>query len=386
MTDVPRVLLVVPDLNNSRYYGGIQVFNRFFVRATRDLGVALKIVAVNDRPDEPHDDDTVCCNRGQRLRKLIAAFHAARLLRGFKPHGVVVGHANFAPLCAKLCAAAGKPFLTICHGVDVWSPPPKIVHALDRSPMIVAVSRDTKARVEAHCPGHDDRWVRVFPNTYDDHAYTLGEPDPGLRAKLGVREDEKVILTVARMDASDRGKKGFDRVLRALPTIAERVPTARYVLAGRGDDRPRLEALADSLGVSDRVTFAGFVPTDELPSYYRMADVYCMPSTGEGFGIVFLEAMSCGCPVVAGNRDGSVEPLMDGELGLLVDPEDQAQIADAVCRVLLGEAPAQITDPTRLHESSVDAFGRARFRQRLEAIYRDLGIPLAASTPPVNDA
>ena len=87
----------------------------------------------------------------------------------------------------------------------------------------------------------------------------------------------------------------------------------KYVVIGRGDDQPRLAQLAADLGVADRVIFAGFVPDEALIDHYRLADVYVMPSK-EGFGIVYLEAMACGVPVIAGDDDGSADPLQDGRL------------------------------------------------------------------------
>ena len=98
------------------------------------------------------------------------------------------------------------------------------------------------------------------------------------------------------------------------------MPNAIYLIAGAGDDKQRLEHLAAERGLAGRVVFTGHVPADELPSYYALADVFAMPSTGEGFGIVFLEAAACGLPVIAGNADGSVDALGEGQIGCLVDP------------------------------------------------------------------
>jgi phosphatidylinositol alpha-1,6-mannosyltransferase len=86
--------------------------------------------------------------------------------------------------------------------------------------------------------------------------------------------------------------------------------------------------------VTNNVRFAGHVAPEELPDYLRLADLLVMPSTGEGFGIVFLEAMASGVPVVGGNRDGSLDPLADGELGRVIDPDNQEELVSAVCSAL----------------------------------------------------
>ena len=87
-----------------------------------------------------------------------------------------------------------------------------------------------------------------------------------------------------------------------------------------GSDHGRLEAKAAALHVLDRVVFSGFVPEEQKADYYRLADAYVMPSRGEGFGIAFLEALACGLPVLGSKLDGGREALLDGALGLLVDP------------------------------------------------------------------
>ncbi len=82
------------------------------------------------------------------------------------------------------------------------------------------------------------------------------------------------------------------------------------------------------------MTLAGYIPEEELNDHYNLCDVFAMPSKGEGFGIVFLEAMACGKPVLAGNKDGSVDALLGGKLGALVDPDDVAQIAETLIAIL----------------------------------------------------
>ncbi len=143
-----------------------------------------------------------------------------------------------------------------------------------------------------------------------------------------------------------------------------------YLIAGRGDDQPRLDQLAAGAGVRGRVSFAGFVPTAELCAHYQLSDVFAMPSTGEGFGIVFLEAMACGRPVLAGNRDGSAEPLMDGRLGALVDPEDVPAIAATLADLLSQRHPNRLLfNPTELRRRVVAEFGFERFCTRVGAAF-----------------
>jgi len=188
-----------------------------------------------------------------------------------------------------------------------------------------------------------------------------------LAKRYNLRASERVVLTVARLDPGE-DYKGYDRILQALPSIQAACGPVRFLLAGKGNDRPRLEAMARDLGVGHAVTFAGFVPDAELADHYRLADVFAMPSTGEGFGIVFLEAMACGTPVLAGNRDGSVDALDGGRLGHLVAPNDVDAIANGIIALLKRQGPGWWFDRQALHDAVTQRFGRTAFRETLRKV------------------
>ena len=111
--------------------------------------------------------------------------------------------------------------------------------------------------------------------------------------------------------------------------------------------------------------FTGYVPDEELVAYYNLCDVFVMPSKGEGFGIVYLEALACGKPVVAGNHDGAREPLLDGRLGMLVDADSPSEVAAAVISIFSGSADVRLLDPEYLRTEVIRNFGPDAFQQRL---------------------
>ena len=143
-----------------------------------------------------------------------------------------------------------------------------------------------------------------------------------------------------------------------MPKLLERFPALKYLIVGDGDDHARLEAKAKALGVSDEVLFAGHIPETEKVAHYNLADVYVMPSTGEGFGIVLIEAAACGVPVVGSRVDGSREALLDGRLGRLVDPACPHELLDAVSAVLEKGSPRQRID-------AITTFSTQNFRARV---------------------
>jgi phosphatidylinositol alpha-1,6-mannosyltransferase len=165
-------------------------------------------------------------------------------------------------------------------------------------------------------------------------------PDPvarrAVRARYGLG-DVPLLLSVGRLVA----RKGQDSLIRALPTIARRVPEAVVLIVGDGPDGPRLRGLVSALGVEGKVHFAGSVPWVDLPAHYAAADVFAMPcrtrGSGldvEGLGIVFLEASASGLPVVAGRSGGAPETVQPGRTGVVVDGRDVAQVARATTELL----------------------------------------------------
>ncbi len=285
-----------------------------------------------------------------------------------QPEEIVCTHLNLGPLALAGRWLCGARTTLVAHGVDVhpglsrWR-----LWALRRATRLVAVSAWTRQRLLG-LGGIDAGRVRLLANTFDETRFRVGPRPVGLASHLGLAAEERVILTVARLDPSE-GYKGYDRVVMALPEVIRACGPVRFLVVGRGADGKRLRVLARALGVEDRLLLAGFVPDSALPDYYRLADVFAMPSTGEGFGIVFLEAMACGTPVLAGNRDGSVDALDGGRLGALVDPLAVDAIGAGIARLLRGEGPATWFDREALSAAVGQTFGRRAFRARVGAIF-----------------
>ena len=232
--------------------------------------------------------------------------------------------------------------------------------AMRGADLITCVSRFTRDQLLDRLDLEPWR-VRVLPNTVREE-FTPGPAPAALRERyrLGQR---RVLLTVSRIGTADR-YKGHDRVIAALPALLRAGADVAYLIVGSGDDAPRLAQVAAETGVSDRVILAGAAPAEELADHYRLADVFVMPSTKEGFGIVFLEAAACGIPVVGGNRDGSWDALREGRLGRAIDPDDEGQLVTAVLDAL-AQGKGRDTAP-------VDVFRRPRFTAHVADLAREL--------------
>ncbi|MBE9079491.1 glycosyltransferase family 4 protein [Romeria aff. gracilis LEGE 07310] len=255
-------------------------------------------------------------------------------LMRYRPEHVFCGHINLAVMVNRLCRWLKLPYTVLTYGKEVWDPLPPAeqaaLAAAERFWTISRYSRDLACQANQIDPGQ----ARLLPCVVDGRQFMPGTAPDALVAQYSLKES-LVLMTVARLWSGDP-YKGVDMTIRALPQILQVFSNVKYLVIGRGDDQPRLAQLAEDLGVAERVIFAGFVPTAALADHYRLADVYVMPSR-EGFGIVYLEAMACGVPVISGDSDGSAEPLQDGRLGWQVSYRDADAIAQACIEALKGE-------------------------------------------------
>ncbi len=278
-----------------------------------------------------------------------------------RPSHVFCGHAYLAPLVGTLCKPLGIPYTVITHGKEVWQPLPKLTKTnLQAASQIWTVSRYTR-EIASNANSLNNNKIQILPCAVNGDYFTPGPKPVNLSERYGLN-GAKVLMSVTRLWSGDI-YKGVDVTIRALSQIAEVFAEVKYLVIGRGDDQPRLRQLAKDLGVEDKVIFAGFVPTEELVEHYRLADAYIMPSQ-EGFGIVYLEAMACGVPVLSGDADGSADPLQDGKLGWRVPHRDRDAVAAACIEILQGDD--RRCDGEWLRKEVISEFGIQAFQKRLQ--------------------
>lgn len=343
----------------SAFGGGIGACARQVVRALRSGGCVVSTCAKDDPCRAGARAAGAGCVPGWLRTPAFALLAAWRAWRE-RPDLIVSLHVNFGPLAVLLDRWLGVPFVVVAHGVEIapeLSPARRA--SLARARAIWPVSDWTRHRV--HALGVDHARMQVIGNTFDADAFHPA------RARAG--NPCPVLLTVARMDPGE-GYKGCDVVLHALAVLGQRGCEALYRVVGAGGDLPRLQALAANLGLERHVRWEGQVSDADLRAAYQAADVFVMPSRGEGFGIVFLEAMASGTPVVGGNADGTVDALQGGALGRLVDPTDPLAVADALQDLLARRAPAFWFQPEALRSACMQAHGPDAFDARVQRALR----------------
>ena len=278
--------------------------------------------------------------------------------------GILCGHLHLLPLAALGAAWCRVPLLLVIHGIDAWQPPQSVLvrWSVARVDAFVAVSAFTKTRFLAWS-GLLPESGFVIPNCINAAQFGPGSKRDDLLERYDL-QGKRVIMTLGRLSSQER-YKGIDEVLAVLPALTQEIPNLAYLVAGDGDDRPRLEQQAHTLGVADQVVFTGYLPEDEKVDHYRLADAFVMPGRGEGFGIVYLEALACGIPVVASTADASREAVRDGLLGQVVNPDNPDDLKAGIRRALL-YTNRQV--PEGLGYFSFECF-RQRWYQVLEPVY-----------------
>ncbi|MFB2935934.1 glycosyltransferase [Aerosakkonemataceae cyanobacterium BLCC-F154] len=353
-----RYFLLFPNMFG--FKGGIQVYSEFLLRGLQILSPSAEydVFLKYDRQSSPNSQflpqtQFHCFGSLPRiLQSFWLAFSVLWLSIRKRPSLMISTHVNYSPICYWLKRLFGVRYWVVVHGLEGWN----LSHkgqclALRYADKVVAVSYYTRSRLLAE-QQLDESQVVVLPNTFEPSRFQIAPKPDYLLERYGLKAEQPIILTVTRLGKSAR-YKGYDRILQALVLVKKLIPDVHYVLVGKGDDTPRIKELISELGLSDCVTLTGFVPDEELCDYYNLCDVFALPSKGEGFGIVYLEALACGKPALAGNLDGAVDPLLGGKLGCLVEPDDVGAIASNLLQLLWKSYPNPLLFQRTLLRSQV---------------------------------
>jgi phosphatidylinositol alpha-mannosyltransferase len=223
---------------------------------------------------------------------------------------------------------------------------------------LIPISERARTAFAAYVPGD----YRIIPCGVD-----LDRFRPGLAPLPEPLRERPTILFLGRLD----GRKGIKVLLAAMPAVLKAVPDAQLVVVGRGPEENAARRLATRLGIDPAVRFVGRVERGDLPRYYCGCDVYCAPTLGgETLGIVLLEAMASGAPVVASDIPGYDETVQGNRDGLLVPPGQPPALAAALVR-LLGDGELR----RRLAASGIArarGYSWPKIALRTEDYYREL--------------
>lgn len=364
-----KILFIVSGLLNT---GGIEKYNQNLVRATLEVGYSVRIISRNDIEDKFDNIPIASYGRIKYDISKKIAFSLRVLLEVlfFSPDMIICGHINFSPLCYLVSKFLKKKYIVLTYGIDVWHINSSVkLQGLKNANLIISISNFTKEKIVKQIPKLKNK-IKLLPPTINSSLF-YPKPKPiYLIKRHNLKGNNKIILTVARLKRTEE-YKGYYKILDVLPDIVKKIPEIKYILVGSGDDLENIQRYIEKKNLKKIVILTGYIPDNELPDYYNLCDIFIMPSKKEGFGIVFLEALACGKPVIAGNKDGSADVALGGDIGILIDPDNLEEIKKAIISVLKGEVDKKLFNGKYLRERVLKEYGFESFMERIRLFFEE---------------
>ena len=315
---------------------------------TRTLAHSLNHIAVNDKWDfdmysayDTNQDLMPQYLPAEKFRGFNAnksAFVIQAVKKGIKADVVILTHINLALVGFIIKKINPKTNVwLIAHGIEVWRPLSLFQKAfLKHCDKVVCVSDFTKQQMISRHNISLDKCA-ILNNAIDPFMQlpTVFVKPQHLLDKYNLTPDNRVIYTLTRLANSEQ-YKGHDQVIKLISRLKVKYPGIKYVLSGQYDvkEEIRIKNRISKYSIEDDVILTGFIDEKDIPAHFLLADVFVLPSKKEGFGIVFIEALACGLPVICGNADGSIDAIRNGDLGKAVDADNFDELETAISNVL----------------------------------------------------
>jgi len=349
--------------------GGIEKVCRSFAKVLKDFLSEEKIggYQVFSMYDEQADLNYVDQIAFQGFRGSKFSFAFQTLKSGLDADVIVLSHIHlliFAWLIKKI--NPHKRIILFAHGIEIWTELNQWKTTFIRNQVeILAVSNFTAKKIEEVHRVSPSK-IKVLNNCLDPFfkvPLTL-EKQQKLMDRYQLTASHKVLFALNRLSSAEQ-YKGYDRVIEALAALPENV---HYLLAGKADaeESQRLIDLIADKGLKERVILTGFIADEEIIDHYLLADVFVMPSKGEGFGISFIEAAACGRRSITGDKDGGTDAILNGSLGQSVNPNDKAGLITAILKEV-----DLIYNKKELQEKCLSTFGFKGYKQKMSDVLLD---------------
>lgn len=270
---------------------------------------------------------------GSKISFLINA-----VFEGLKVKTIIISHINLIIIALFIKLIRRKTqIIMLAHGIEVWRKIPRWKQCFIQSHVKVwAVSNYTAQILERNhqiSPAN----IEVLNNALDpffDIPHQFKKPRQ-LLDRYGLNENQSILLSITRLSKHET-EKGYDKVIGLLPLVINEFPNLHYLLCGKLDteEKHRLEQLIEKESLKQHISLVDFIPDEQMAMHYLLADTFILPSKKEGFGLVFIEAAACGCKIISGNIDGSIDAMLNGELGRMVNPDKPQEIKEAIINSL----------------------------------------------------
>lgn len=340
--------------------GGIEKYNRDFI-------TALKM----NNPADVEAEKLLVVQRypGGFLAKVSFLIRFLLQFFRFRPNVMICGHLHFSSVCFFLSTIFRTPYVLSLYGIEIISLKGWLARqSVEKAVQIVTISEYSRQLILDKFPEINPK-IFMHPSSVNGDIYCIKEKNKSLLQKYQL-EQKPVILSLARLSTSEF--KGQDRVLKALPQVLQKVPHAMYLIVGGGEDLRVNQILKEHPELAKNVILTGPVSETDKVEFYNLADVYVLPSKFEGFGIVFIESLACGVPVIASDDYGCRASLLNGELGDLVPPDDISAIANAIIQRLVNQDVKKISFREQLREKTLQIYGYKAWGERAAKLKTNL--------------
>lgn len=317
--------------------GGIQRVNRVLSYALESLGKKnnwdIAMQACYDHKDQLIPG-YLSASRYWAFQGNKVRFMVSSCIRAAKSDLVILSHIHLFSIVPIIrMINPGCRIWLIAHGIEAWRPSGSRTRRIwKRIDKTICVSTYTRETILSRHQLEDSKCI-VLNNALDPFLRipTSFEKSEVLMERYRILPGQQVILSLTRIAATEHFK-GYEQVIGVLESIQQQVPGVRYLLAGPYEEKEkeRILELIRKRNLSDTVLITGYIPEEELSDLFLLADLFVMPSKKEGFGIVFIEAMAHGLPVICGNADGSVDTIRNDHMGTAVNPDDPEQLKSAI--------------------------------------------------------
>ena len=352
--------------------GGIEEVCRVFSRALFDMGFKIGRFKVYSLYDKSSLRDSRYVSKADFIgfNHWRILFVIKAVIAGIRSNVVVLSHVNLLIVALLIKTLSPKTRIIVyAHGIEIWRKiSPWKRKFLFNHCEFWAVSNFTSQKIQEF---HEikSRQITIVPNCLDPFLIIPGEfnKPAELMKRYNLHPEQPVLYTLTRLSSSEL-YKGYDQVIESLPQLIKVFPNIHYLLSGRADqkEKTRLKLLVKKLGISSHITLTGFIADEELSDHFLLSDIFIMPSRKEGFGIVFIEAATCGCKIIGGNKDGSAEALLNGELGTLIDPGNKESIMHAICDYL--KKPRSINDRKTIQNLCLEHFNYESYLKKVQGL------------------
>lgn len=291
-----------------------------------------------------------------------------------KSDTVILSHINFSliGITIKLLNPKCKVWL-IAHGIEVWRP----VNFVKRTFLkkycdkILCVSKFTKDQMIKWHHSDPEKCIVLnnavdpfikLPETFEKPEYLLN--------RYGLTTSNQVVFTLTRLASSEQ-YKGYEQAIKAVSLLKYTFPNIKYILSGQYDavEEIRIRHLISMYEAEEQVILTGFLNETELTDHFLLSDLFVLPSKKEGFGIVFVEALACGLPVICGNEDGSIDAIKNGELGTAINVGDLDQLEKTIGDAL--KTPLTVESRKDLQNQCLRYFKEEVYRSNLHKLLND---------------